>query len=87
MKFIAIASSKIKAGDVVFTQDADGKQGVGKLVLKEEVPSGTTYTFEQPQFFDANAPMIKPVNVSNITHVCKIATTKEVKVEEATSAG
>jgi hypothetical protein len=70
MKFVSLANAKgLKVNGQVYTLDSDGKYGVGKLVLRTEGPTGTTCLFEVPQYFNPEAPMVKAVTVTNITHV------------------
>lgn len=85
MKFVPIASAKIKVTDEVYTLDKDGKYNTGKLVSKNETAEGTTHEFEVPQYFNPAAPSINPVKVTNITHVCKMSDRKQ-KDEEVASA-
>lgn len=79
MKFVPIASAKgLKLGEPVYTINDAGVYESGKLVSRSETAKGTELTFEVPQYFDENAPMIKPNLVKNITHVC-IQRDKKIK--------
>lgn len=73
MKFVALQSVKgLKVNDQVYTLDSEGKYGAGKLLSRTENSNGTTWAFETPQYFNESAPMIKPVTVTNVTHVASM---------------
>lgn len=72
MAFVSIQKANgLTVGKEVFTINDKGEHGIGKLVKKEEDQSGTHFVFEVPQYFNPNQPAIKPVLVTNITHVEK----------------
>lgn len=79
MKFVHVSKAKgLKVGEPVFTLNDAGVYESGKLHSRSETAKGTELTFEVPQYFDENAPMIKPNLVKNITHVAVIKDRKEV---------
>jgi hypothetical protein len=70
MKFVAIKSAKgLVPGTEVYTLDADGHYGVGRLVSKIEDAKGLHLEFEVPQYSEVPRTP-KPITVNNITHVC-----------------
>lgn len=71
MRFIPIANARrIKIGQEVFTINKDGKHGVGKLKERVEKEDGNSVIFEVPQYHSKDQPpSLKPVLVSDITHV------------------
>lgn len=68
MRFIPIANARrVKVGQEVFTINADGKHGVGKLKSRVEDEKGVNVEFEVPQY--AGEGDGKPKIVKDITHI------------------
>lgn len=74
MKFVAVAQAKgLTPGSPqqVYTLNANGEYGVGRLVSRTEDVKGLHLKFEVPQYASADKPpRLEPVIVENITHVC-----------------
>lgn len=68
MKFIDINSVRgLEIDQPVFTKDADGNFGYGRLVEEKKTSDGITRTFEILVFTEHECDVI---TVTNITHVC-----------------
>jgi hypothetical protein len=65
MRFIPLANARrLKIGQEVFTKDAEGKYGIGKMKKRIETEEGDEIVFTKPTYSDQEAS-----EVSNITHV------------------
>ena len=72
MAFISISKANgLSVGREFFTINDKGEHGIGTLRSKTEDAKGIKHVFEVPQYFNPDAPMIKPLLVENITHIEK----------------
>lgn len=79
MAFIEIKKANgLSVGKEVFTLNDKGEHGIGILRSKTEDEKGVKYVFEVPQYFNPDAPAIKPVLVENITHIEKYKNKSDV---------
>jgi hypothetical protein len=73
MKFIPIEKARgLEIDQPVFTIDANGNYGYGKLIKEEKTAKGIERTFEMSAFYpdpNSTAPLY-PYRQTNITHVC-----------------
>lgn len=84
MKFVSIQSAKgLKIGESVYTLNAAGEYGTGKLISRSEKTTGVVLEFEVPQYFNPDAPSINPVVVTDITHIAVMKDRVAKKAEDS----
>lgn len=85
MRFVPLDKVRgLEPDKEVFLKFNDGTLGIGKMVEEARSKKGRTVTFEVPQYFNEDQPMINPVLRTDVAQVCVVKEKKEKKEGDTT---